>query len=185
MSQKSGEEPPRTDPRRPAAHPPAPGGTRTGFGKVLTGLAATLSIGPRKKADAGGADVGTQLAHERTDLAVERNYLAAERTLMAWIRTALSMISFGFTIGKLGQTLANVEVKGVFLGTRMVGVESIAYFLVVLGTAALAAAIWQYLSRAAEYAAMGLRRRISVSVIVGLVLVLVGGFALTDLVLQM
>ena len=44
-------------------------------------------------------DVGTRLAIQRTQL-------AAERTLMAWIRTAFSMISFGFTIGKFLEYLA-------------------------------------------------------------------------------
>jgi uncharacterized membrane protein YidH (DUF202 family) len=71
-------------------------------------------------------DVGTALAHERTDLALDRSYLAAERTLMAWIRTALSMISFGFTIGKLGQVLHDVQVKGLLGGGRTVSLENLA-----------------------------------------------------------
>lgn len=153
--------------------------------RLLTGFAAALGLGRGHETKRAAPDVGTRLAHERTDLALERNYLAAERTLMAWIRTALSMISFGFTIGKIGQTLENVQVKGLFRGTRMVGVESVAYFLVVLGTSALAMAIVQYVSRVAEYADLGLRRRISIAVIVGVILVLVGGLALTALVMQL
>jgi uncharacterized membrane protein YidH (DUF202 family) len=49
-------------------------------------------------------DSATQLAQLRTDLALER--------------TALSMIGFGFTIGKLGQAIDEIEVKRV-LGTSL------------------------------------------------------------------
>lgn len=157
----------------------------SGTGKILTGLSASLGLEPRRPPDERGADAKTQLAHERTDLALERSALASERTLMAWIRTALSMISFGFTLGKVGQTLAQFEMKGIFQGPRLMSVESIAYFLVILGTAGLAAAILQHLARVAEYTAMGLRRRISIPVLVAMVLVLVGGFALTALVTQL
>ena len=48
----------------------------------------------------------TTLADERTDLAVARTMLALDRTLMAWVRTATSLISFGFTIYKVFQQLA-------------------------------------------------------------------------------
>jgi len=185
MSQETGGTPPRADPAPSPAPAPARTPAKSGIGRILSGFAASLSLGPGRKAETEAADVGTRLAHERTDLAIERNYLAAERTLMAWIRTSLSMISFGFTIGKIGQTLAGVRVKGVFQGTRMIGVESIAYFLVVLGTVALGGAILQYVGRVADYTAMGLQSRLSISVIVGLVLVLVGGIALTALVLQL
>ncbi len=159
--------------------------TRSVVGAIRTGLATALNVRPAPNGKERGADTGTRLAHERTDLAVERSYLAAERTLMAWIRTALSMISFGFTIGKLGQTLSKVEVKGPLRGIRMIGVESIAYFLVILGTAALAGAIVQYLIRVAEYADMGLRRQVSIPVVVGLILVMLGAFAFTALVMQL
>jgi putative membrane protein len=132
-----------------------------------------------------GADVGTQLAHERTDLAIERNYLADERTLMAWIRTSLSMISFGFTIGKLGQVLHDVEFKGLLGNTRTVGVKDLAYFLVILGTASLLVAAIQHWRRVRELHNMGFGRVFSVTFIVALVLVAVGGFALTSLVLAL
>jgi putative membrane protein len=151
----------------------------SGKGTFRIGLAAALGFGPGRKVDAARVDEGTRLA-------VERSYLAAERTLMAWIRTALSMISFGFTIGKLGQTVTEIQVKGVVLGgARMVSIESVAYFLVILGTLALLAAILQYIANTAEYAVMGLRRRVSISFIVGLVLVLLGGYAFSALVLKL
>ena len=37
---------------------------------------------------------------------MRRTFLATERTLMAWVRTSLSMISFGFTIVKFFEYLA-------------------------------------------------------------------------------
>lgn len=65
--------------------------------QILKRFASALGFGKGKnKEQAATGDVGTKLAHERTDLAMERSYLASERTLMAWIRTSLSMISFGF-----------------------------------------------------------------------------------------
>jgi len=50
-------------------------------------------------------------AHHRpaklpSDMGEIRTILAADRTLMAWIRTSLSMLSFGFTIYKFLQTIA-------------------------------------------------------------------------------
>lgn len=127
-------------------------------------------------------DVGTTLAHQRTDLAAERNYLASERTLMAWIRTSLSMISFGFTIGKLGQVLQDVEFKGLLGNVRTVGVKELAYLLVILGTVALLGAAWQHWRRVRELRLMGLARQFSIALVVALLLAAVGGVALTSLV---
>ncbi len=153
----------------PAVPPPAPGP-----GEKSTGHAG-----------AGTADVGTNLALERTDLAITRNYLASERTLMGWIRTALSMISFGFTIGKLGQTLQDVEIKGVLLGSRTVSVQTLAYFLVVMGTLALLAATVQHIVRVREYRAMGYPGRSGMAVWVAIILTAIGGFALVALVAKL
>jgi putative membrane protein len=146
---------------------------------LRTGFAAALRFRVGKEGVTDQVDTNTRLA-------AERSYMAAERTLMAWIRTALSMISFGFTIGKLGQTVETIEVKGVvFREARMVSIESVAYLLVILGTVALLGAILQYILNTAEYATMGLRRRFSIAFLVGMVLVLVGGFALTSLVMRL
>src|SRR3546814_17366829 len=41
------------------------------------------------------------------DLGELRTVMAADRTLMAWIRTALSMLSFGFTIYKVLESMAD------------------------------------------------------------------------------
>jgi len=73
----------------------------------------------------------TTLADDRTDLAVERTLMALDRTLMAWVRTATSLISFGFTIYKIFQQMADsrpaaephlLEPRGVALVLMSLGV---------------------------------------------------------------
>lgn len=132
-----------------------------------------------------GSDLGTVLAHERTDLALGRSNLAAERTLMAWIRTALSMISFGFTIGKLGQVLNDVTLKGVLGFEHTVSMQSLAFFLVILGTGALLLAALQHRKRVLELRKAGLNRELSISFYVSIVLALIGLFAMTSLAVSL
>ena len=74
-------------------------------------------------------DVGTLLAYERT-------YLAHESNQMAWIRTALSLISFGFTIAKFFEYLAQKsgEVAPLF-GPRQVGILMISMGVVAMTVA--------------------------------------------------
>jgi putative membrane protein len=177
----------KTSPPAQAAQKDNRAGDETRTMKILTGIASALGfdLGKRKKQNVETGDVGTQLAHQRTDLAMERNYLAAERTLMGWIRTALSMISFGFTIGKLGQVLHDVEVKGFVGPTRTVSIENIAYFLVILGTLALLGASLQHWCRMRELYAMGFSRKVPLTFIVSLLLVIVGGFAFTSMILAL
>lgn len=141
----------------------------------------TKNVGPTP---APTPDTGTRLALQRTDLALERTYWAAERTLMGWIRTALAMISFGFTLGKIGQALQDVKVKGL-LREHTLSLETVAYFLVVLGTGALLAAAVQHTSRVRELRKQGLPRQLSIAFVVSVVLSLVGGFVFTALVLNL
>lgn len=157
---------------------------KTGIMKIVSGITSALGMGRsgRGTPKTRTGDDATTLAHRRTDLAIERNYWAAERTLMGWIRTSLSMISFGFAIGKLGQVVENVEVKRLLGSPRMVSVERIAFFLVVLGTAALLGAALQHWRRVRELRAMGLPREFSITFIVAVLLAAVGGFALSSLV---
>ena len=159
----------------------------TGIKKILFDLSSVLGFGPGQTGEPGveSGDVSTRLAHQRTDLALERNYLAAERTLMGWIRTALSMISFGFTIGKLGQVLNSVETKGILGSGHTISVESIAYFLVVLGTVALLGAALQHRHRVRELYHMGLAHEFSITFTISLLLAAVGGFAFTSLVMAL
>lgn len=65
-----------------------------------------------------------------SDLGTLRTVMAADRTLMAWIRTALSMLSFGFTIYKFLETIAQQGTLPHHLHSpRQVGL-----FLAALGT---------------------------------------------------
>lgn len=173
----------------PAPAPPSGEVARgkAGIMKIISGLLSGLVLrqGKHDKTGAQTGDTATQLANQRTDLAMERNYLAVDRTLMAWIRTALSMISFGFTIGKLGQVMGSVEVKGVLGSTKMMSVESIAYFLVIMGTVALFMAAIQHWVRVHQLYEMGLSHQLSISFFVALLLIMVGGFALSSLVLAL
>ncbi len=163
----------------------APAAGETGVRRFLSGFAAALGFGASKTPipSTDTIDTGTRLAYERTSMATDRTYWAAGRTLMGWIRTALSMISFGFTIGKLGQTLQQIQVPG-FRGARMIGVDSIAYFLVMLGTGALLAAALQYRKRVHELHRQGLRRQQSIEFWVALVLSVMGIVAFGTLVLN-
>ncbi len=184
MNQETEE---RTAEVKPAPSPaPAPAVDKTGVRRILAGFAAALGIGPARtrKPGADATDASTRLAHQRTSMAIERTYWAAERTLMGWIRTALSMISFGFTIGKLGETLKDIRVTGLG-GMQMVGIDSIAYFLVILGTGALLAAAVQYSRRVHELLEHGLRRQPSIAFWVALVLSVMGIFAFSTLALHL
>lgn len=183
MKNETDEKTPKVKPAPLSAR--APGADETGIRKILAGFLASLGIGASRTRQpaADTTDVSTLLAHERTSLAIERTYWAAERTLMGWIRTALAMISFGFTIGKLGQTLHDIEVTG-FRFHRMIGIDSIAYFLVVLGTGALLAAAVQFSRRIHVLCNQGLQRQPSIAFWVAMVLSLMGIFAFSTLVLN-
>jgi len=191
MNEKTDNQLPKEGQAKPASPTPvSTAGARTGWGagitKILSGFTSALGLGRGKTDVSSGqtSDVSTNLAHQRTDLAMERNYLAADRTLMAWIRTALSMISFGFTIGKLGQVMESVEVSAAFR-TKTVSVESIAYFLTILGTVSMLGAAFQHWVRMRQLRAMGYQVPVSISFIVALMLAVVGGFALSSLVLAL
>ena len=119
---------------------------------------------------------------ESTSLAIERSALAAENTLMGWIRTTLSMIGFGFTIGKVSQALG--EVKGVFR-VYTFSVKGISDFLVILGTASLLVACWQYRHRVRGLRKLGLPREASLTLGVAMLIVVLGAFALTTLVMAL
>jgi putative membrane protein len=63
------------------------------------------------------------------DLGQKRTVMAADRTLMAWIRTSLSMLSFGFTIYKFLDALADSHQIANSSSPRHIGM-----FLVGMGT---------------------------------------------------
>jgi len=148
---------------------------------------ATIGLGPSRlrQPPTEAVDAATRLAQQRTHLALDRNYLAAERTLMAWIRTALSMISFGFSMAKILQAFQGEkgQIQGV-LG-HVYSVEGIGYYLVVLGTGGLIAAVVQHRFRVRELRAMGLAPGVSVTLIIAVLLCLLGVFAFSSLVLRL
>ena len=90
----------------------------------------------------------------------------------------MAMISFGFTIGKLGDALSSAEVRVFGRDTDIVGV---AYFLVIVGTLALAVAAIQY-----RHEVRLVRGRINafpnITFSVAILLSLLGLFVFADLV---
>ncbi len=125
---------------------------------------------------------GTILAEQRTDFALHRTVMALERTLMAWIRTALSMIGFGFTIYKFFQylpaELASGEIR------RPQAPRNLGLTLILLGTLALAAAIWQHQTYLKQIGAAERRTLWSISVCVAIFVVLVGAIAFYGVILK-
>ena len=192
MNEATGNQTSKNSPASsPSPAPAAKAGRGAGgwarIKKILAGLAYALGFGKDKIKDSrGGApNTSTFLAHQRTGLAMDRSYLASERTLMAWIRTSLSMISFGFTIGKLGQALEDVQIKGIMGGIHTMSVGAIAHFLVILGTVALIGAAIQYRNRVRELCAMGMSHQFSMAFTIAILLAAVGVFAFSSLVLAL
>ena len=76
-----------------------------------------------------------------TRLALDRTRLAYERTLMAWVRTATSLITFGFTIYKFFEYLAEA---GQIQVTGRIGPRQFAVGMMALGIAALQIATFEH-----------------------------------------
>jgi putative membrane protein len=74
-----------------------------------------------------------------SDMGTMRTIMAADRTLMAWIRTALSMFSFGFTIYKV---LEGVAEQGVLPHSDTP--QRVGLFLAGLGTASMVLGLFSY-----------------------------------------
>jgi putative membrane protein len=127
-------------------------------------------------------DRSTQLAEKRTDLAVERSFLAFERTLMAWLRTSLSLISFGFTIAKFFEYLAEQRggpVAGRF--GRTWASDTVGMAMIVIGTAALVVAVIQHKRRVDALRGMGLVPQWNLALWVAAFIAILGVFALASL----
>ncbi len=127
----------------------------------------------------GAAKVPAEIG---TDLAFERSRLASERTLMAWIRTSLSMISFGFTIYKffqyLGESTGGMEARH--------GPLNLGRVMVILGVVLLVPAIvqhWQFLRALSTRAHRKFPR--SLALITAGVIQLIGIGALLSLFLRL
>lgn len=125
--------------------------------------------------EGGQTDRRNVLAQERTDLALKRSVIAADRTLMAWIRTAISMIGFGFSIFKFFQYLPSGVGKGNIVHPN--APRNIGLTLIMLGTLALAGAMWQHWNFRKEIGASRLHHMRSISLIVATVVVVIGVLA--------
>jgi putative membrane protein len=127
-------------------------------------------------------DRGTELAEERTSLAIERSFLSFERTLMAWLRTSLSLISFGFTLAKFFQYLADergTPVAGPF--GRTWASDTVGLVMVAIGTFAMVAAVIQHRRRVHALRGLGLVPQWNLALWVASLIALLGVFALISL----
>jgi len=82
-----------------------------------------------------------------TRLALERTFLASERTLMAWTRTATSLVTFGFTVYKFFEFLAQSgtsDARPPLLERMLFGPRQFAMLMIAIGTAALILATVQH-----------------------------------------
>jgi putative membrane protein len=132
-----------------------------------------------------GSDRNTQLAEKRTTLAVERSFLAFERTLMAWLRTSLSLITFGFTLAKFFQYLAeqrDTPVVGLF--GRTWASDTVGLAMVAIGTITLVLAVIQHRRRVIALRAMGLVPQWNLALWVAGAIAALGVFAFVSLMAQ-
>lgn len=135
--------------------------------------------------DSAAPRSSNELAEARTTLALERSFLAFERTLMAWLRTSLSMISFGFTLAKFFQYLAQQRGTAVTgrLGNTWAS-DTVGMTMIVIGTVSLALAVIQHHRRVATLRADGLPQQWNLALWVAAVVAVLGVFAFVSLVLQ-
>jgi putative membrane protein len=127
-------------------------------------------------------DRSTQLSEKRTALSIERSFLSFERTLMAWLRTSLSMISFGFTIAKFFEYLAEQR-GGPMVGRfgRTWASDTVGMAMIVVGTVALVIAVIQHKRRVDALRGMGLVPQWNLALWVATFIAILGVFALVSL----
>ena len=123
-----------------------------------------------------------QLAERQTALSVERTFLSFERTLMAWLRTSLSLISFGFTIAKFFQYLAEQRGSPVVgpLG-RAWASDTVGLLMIAVGTSTMVLAIIQHRRRVTALRAYGLVHQWNLALWVSAAITLLGVFSFLNL----
>jgi putative membrane protein len=144
---------------------------------------------PRVTAQSDPDSISVELSRRRTGMSFQRTRMSADRTLMSVIRTSLSLISFGFTIFQIFQKLHDAKVLTSSGSTRSFG-----EFLVLLGIGMLVLGIGYHV-----WFMIGLRRErdamkadglihaesgypVSMTLIVALVLLAIGFFAIINMV---
>ena len=144
---------------------------------------------PRVTSQSSDADISTELASRRTGMSFQRTRMSADRTLMSVMRTSLSLIGFGFTIFQIFQKAHEADILKSSLAPRHFGEA-----LVILGIGMLVVGIGYHV-----YFMMGLRREremlkadglihaesqfpLSLTLIVALLLLLIGFFAIASMV---
>jgi putative membrane protein len=157
-------------------------GTDAGAKRYRAGHGGDCEV---SEASAPALDRSTQLAEERTSLAVERSFLAFERTLMAWLRTSLSLISFGFTLAKFFQYLAQQRAEPVvgLLG-RTWASDTVGLTMITIGTAALVLAVIQHRRRVNALRAHGLVRQWNLALWIAAPIAVLGVFAFVSLLFE-
>lgn len=126
----------------------------------------------------------TELSEQRTTLGVQRTFLAYERTLMAWLRTSLSLISFGFTIAKFFQYLAEQR-GGPLVGPfgRAWASDTIGLLMIAIGTCTMMLAVIQHRRRVADLRPYGLVPQWNLALWVSAAIAVLGVFAFFTLLL--
>jgi putative membrane protein len=143
----------------------------------------------RVTSQSDSASIANELASRRTGMSFQRTRMSADRTLMSVIRTSLSLISFGFTIFQVFRKLQEATVVQHDYAARNFGVT-----LVLLGITMLIVGIGYHvafmrglrLSRD-QMKADGLvhaesRFPISLTLMVAVLLLLIGLFAIASMV---
>lgn len=138
------------------------------------------------------SDPSVDLAARRTGMSFQRTRMSADRTLMSVIRTSLSLISFGFTIFQLFNKLSQAKVVAAGIGTvRIFGAA-----LVLLGVVMLILGIGYHLAfmkglreerrRMIEEGLVHGESRypVSMTLIVAVLLLVIGLFAVANIVLN-
>jgi len=144
---------------------------------------------PRVTSQSSDGSISTELASRRTGMSFQRTRMSADRTLMSVMRTSLSLIGFGFTIFQLFQKAHEADILKSSMAPRRFGEA-----LVILGIGMLVVGIGYHI-----YFMMGLRREramlkadglihaesqfpVSLTLIVALLLLLIGFFAIGSMV---
>ena len=129
-------------------------------------------------------NAGVELSEKQTSLSIERTFLSFERTLMAWLRTSLSLISFGFTIAKFFQYLAEQR-GGAIVGPlgRAWSSDTVGLMMIAIGTLTLVLAVIQHRRRVAALRAAGLMPQWNLALWIAAPITMLGVFSFFNLLL--